>query len=74
MPPHERQSLLTRWARWKRTWSHFDGLMKASDATKTALADQRLDARAYSVSSLQRYAACPYQFLLGSIYQRPTTA
>jgi ATP-dependent helicase/nuclease subunit B len=67
--PRLRQSLLTRWARWKRTWSPFDGLMKTSDATKAALADQRLDARPYSVSALQRYAACPYQFLLGSIYR-----
>jgi ATP-dependent helicase/DNAse subunit B len=67
--PRLRQSLLTRWARWKRSWSPFDGLLKTSDATKTALADQRLDARPYSVSALQRYAACPYQFLLGSIYR-----
>ena len=43
--------------------------MKTSEATKAALADQRLDARPYSVSALQRYAACPYQFLLGSIYR-----
>jgi RecB family exonuclease len=67
--PRLRQSLLTRWARWKRTWSQYDGLLKTADATKTALADQRLDARPYSVSALQRYAACPYQFLLGSIYR-----
>jgi len=67
--PRLRQSLLTRWARWKRSWSPFDGLLKTSDATKAALADQRLDARPYSVSALQRYAACPYQFLLGSIYR-----
>jgi ATP-dependent helicase/nuclease subunit B len=64
-----RQSLLMRWARWKRTWSSFDGLLKVSDETKQALATQRLTARPYSVSALQRFAACPYQFLLGSIYK-----
>lgn len=64
-----RQSLLTRWARWKKTWSTFDGLVKTTDATRAALADQRLSARPYSVSALQRYSACPYQFLLGSIYR-----
>jgi CRISPR/Cas system-associated exonuclease Cas4 (RecB family) len=67
--PRLRQSLVTRYARWRKTWSGFDGLVKASDATKAALADQRLGARPYSVSALQRYAACPYQFLLGSIYR-----
>ena len=33
------------------------------------LAAQRLTARPYSVSALQRFAACPYQFLLGAIYR-----
>jgi ATP-dependent helicase/nuclease subunit B len=64
-----RQSLLMRWARWKKTWSSFDGLLKVRDETKQTLADQRLTARPYSVSALQRYSACPYQFLLGSIYK-----
>jgi ATP-dependent helicase/nuclease subunit B len=64
-----RQSLLVRWARWKKSWSSFDGLMKVSAETKQALATQRLTARPYSVSALQRFAACPYQFLLGSIYK-----
>jgi ATP-dependent helicase/nuclease subunit B len=67
--PRLRQSLLTRWARWKKTWSSFDGLVKTNDATKAALAGERLGARPYSVSALQRFAACPYQFLLGSIYR-----
>ena len=34
-----------------------------------ALAGQRLTARPYSVSALQRFSACPYQFLLGAIYR-----
>jgi ATP-dependent helicase/nuclease subunit B len=64
-----RQSLLLRWARWKRSWSSFDGLLKVREDTKQSLASQRLTARPYSVSALQRFAACPYQFLLGSIYK-----
>ncbi len=64
-----RQSLLMRWAKWKKSWSAFDGLLKVSDQTKQTLATQRLTARPYSVSALQRFAACPYQFLLGSIYK-----
>src|SRR5262249_42429155 len=64
-----RQSLLMRWARWKKSWSSFDGLLKVRDETRQTLADQRLTARPYSVSALQRFSACPYQFLLGAIYK-----
>ena len=34
-----------------------------------ALDAHRLSARAYSVSALQKFAACPYQFLLSAIYR-----
>ena len=64
-----RRSLLTRWARWKRPWSKYDGLYDLDAGTTAMLAAHRLDARPYSVSSLQRYAACPYQFLLGALYR-----
>ena len=37
--------------------------------TKPWLESQRLGARPYSLSALQRYAACPYQFLLSAIYR-----
>jgi ATP-dependent helicase/DNAse subunit B len=37
--------------------------------TQTALAAHRLRQRAYSLSALQRFAACPYQFLLATIYR-----
>jgi ATP-dependent helicase/DNAse subunit B len=33
------------------------------------LDSQRLSARAYSLSALQKFAACPYQFLLSAIYR-----
>lgn len=33
------------------------------------LASQRLAQRAYSLSALQRFAVCPYQFLLSTIYR-----
>ena len=46
-----------------------DGLLRMTEATKSALASQRLSMRPYSVSALQRYAACPYQFLLGAVHR-----
>ena len=67
--PGLRRSLLTRWARWKHPWSRYDGLYDLRDETKQMLGAYRLDARPYSVSSLQRFAACPYQFLLGAVYR-----
>jgi ATP-dependent helicase/nuclease subunit B len=63
------ESLRGRWARGKKAWSRYDGLALPGDAVRAALASQSLRARPYSVSALQRFAACPYQFLLGSIYR-----
>ena len=67
--PGLRRSLLTRWARWKHPWSRYDGLYDLKAEAMTALAAYRLDARPYSVSALQRFAVCPYQFLLSAIYR-----
>ncbi|MBI4477138.1 MAG: PD-(D/E)XK nuclease family protein, partial [Acidobacteria bacterium] len=64
-----RDALVDRWARWTDRWSPHDGLMRAIEATRDALAPHRLSARPYSASALQRYAACPYQFLLSAIYR-----
>ena len=67
--PGLRRSLLTRWARWRRAWSRYDGLFRVEGAAREALDAHRLEARAYSVSALQRFARCPYQFLLSTIYR-----
>ena len=64
-----RRSVTERWARGERRWSHFDGLIRVTDATRDALAQQRLGARPYSVSALQKFATCPYQFLLSAVYR-----
>ena len=67
--PALRRSVTDRWARAERNWSHFDGITRVNDRTRDALAAQRLGQRPYSLSALQRFAACPYQFLLGAIYR-----
>src|SRR5437667_269882 len=64
-----RRSATERWARSKPQWSQFDGLVRATDATRSFLQSQRLGARPYSVSALQNYAYCPYRFLLSAIYR-----
>ena len=37
--------------------------------TQAALGAQRLTARSYSLSALQTFSACPYQFVLGAMYR-----
>ena len=69
-----RRSVTARWARGRSLWSQWDGITRVTGMTKPMLDRQRLTARPYSLSALQRFAACPYQFLLSAIYrlQPPT--
>ena len=64
-----RRSVVDRWARGQRRWSPNDGLTRVQPYTKDALAAQRLNKRSYSASALQLFSACPYQFVLSSIYR-----
>jgi ATP-dependent helicase/nuclease subunit B len=62
------RSLRTRFARWRRkSWSSFDGLCAPSKDIVELFSQYRLTIRPHSVSSLQRYATCPYQFYLAAI-------
>ena len=61
------RSLRTRWSRWHHRFTPSDGLVRVSDGIREALAAARLGARPYSPSALQKFAACPYQFLLSAI-------
>jgi RecB family exonuclease len=61
------RSLRARWSRWSRKFTPADGLVRVSDGTRATLAAARLDARPYSASALQKFAACPYQFFLSAI-------
>ena len=68
--PYLARSLRTRWARWhQKKWSGADGLCELTDATAAALRAHHLRARPYSVSALQKFAICPYQFLLSAIHR-----
>ena len=65
---HLARSLRRRWARWRKSWSGADGLYKSREAA-AALAVHRLTERPYSASALQKFALCPYQFLLSAIHR-----
>ncbi|MBI3050060.1 MAG: PD-(D/E)XK nuclease family protein [Acidobacteria bacterium] len=64
-----RRSVIDRWARGESRWSVNDGLIRVVDDTREILASERLAARPYSLSALQRFSACPYQFLLAAVYR-----
>lgn len=64
-----RRSVVRRWARAQSRWRAQDGLVVPNDAIRPMLATQRLGARPYSVSALQKFTVCPYQFALAAIYR-----
>ena len=64
-----RRSVTARWGRARSQWTAFDGVTRINSLTKPMLDLQRLHARPYSLSALQKFASCPYQFLLSAIYR-----
>ena len=64
-----RRSASERWARARPAWSHYDGLVRVTEATRPFFQSQRLGVRPYSVTALQNYAYCPYRFLLSALYR-----
>jgi hypothetical protein len=64
-----KRSVTARWARGRSQWTPYDGITRVTGMTRPILESQRLGARSYSLSALQKYAACPYQFLLSAIYR-----
>ena len=70
LSPELQRSLTSRWSRHhKRQWDPWDGIIRSTEHTQAALAAQRLGARPYSLTALQRYSQCPYQFLIAAVYR-----
>lgn len=65
--PHLGRALRARARRWLRLWTRNDGLVEPNQTELAALARHRLDARSYSPTALQNFAACPYRFYLQTI-------
>lgn len=67
---HAARSLRARWLRWDRnTWKPSDGLIASRPETFEALAAERLTARAWSPSTLESLAVCPYKFALRGVFR-----
>ncbi len=62
------RSLRTRYRRWEKKWGESDGLIAPDAETKAYLRKRLLAEAAYSPTSLQSFAACPYKFYLHGVY------
>ncbi len=68
--PHLARSLRGRWQRWQtRGFTPADGLVQPSAATARWMEAESLRERAYSPTSLQTFAWCPYRFFLHSLHR-----
>ncbi|MGH9323159.1 MAG: PD-(D/E)XK nuclease family protein [Vicinamibacteria bacterium] len=62
------RSLRARYQRGRRgRFTAADGFVESSTSAREILARHRLEARAYSVTALEKYAACPYRFYLNAV-------
>lgn len=64
-----KRSVTARWGRGRSLWTAFDGITRSTSVTRPMLDSQRLGVRPYSLSALQKFSSCPYQFLLSAIYR-----
>lgn len=64
-----KRSVTARWARGRSQWTPYDGITRLTATTTPLLAKHRLGARPYSLSALQKYSSCPYQFLLSAVHR-----
>jgi hypothetical protein len=65
-----RRSVISRWSRGRQNaWYSADGIIKVTPGIAGAIAANRLGVRAFSLSALQRFASCPYQFLLSTVHR-----
>ncbi len=70
--PHLGRALRFRARRWLKRWTVADGLVPDADLAKgalEALGGQSLEARSFSPTALQNFAACPYRFFLYTVHR-----
>ncbi len=67
--PHLRRAIRARARRWLRRWTPADGLVQPDAEALRALQAHQPQARPYSPTALQNYAACPYKFVLQAIHR-----
>ncbi|MGH7541671.1 MAG: PD-(D/E)XK nuclease family protein, partial [Gemmatimonadota bacterium] len=67
--PHLARALRFRAYRWNvPKWTGADGLVNPAGPARAALDRHRVDARPFSATALQHFAACPYRFFLHAVH------
>jgi ATP-dependent helicase/nuclease subunit B len=63
------RALQARARRWRPEWRNVDGLVDPSAEARTVLTTryQELQRRGFSVTALEKFAACPYRFYLATV-------
>jgi ATP-dependent helicase/nuclease subunit B len=63
------RALQARARRWRPEWRNVDGLVDPSAEARAVLAarHQELQRRGFSVTGLEKFAACPYRFYLATV-------
>jgi RecB family exonuclease len=72
--PHLGRALRFRARRWLENWTQADGLVSPprgdlSPAARAAISAHAFDARSFSPTALQHFAACPYRFFLSAVHR-----
>lgn len=66
--PHLARALRTRARRWDvKSWKPADGFITSTPEGRAAMAAHAPDARSFSPTALEQFAACPYRFVLRTI-------
>ena len=65
--PHLARSLRARARRWLKRWTVNDGLVDPDEAARAALLEHAFSKRSFSATALQKFAECPYRFMLYTI-------
>ena len=61
------RSLRTRYQRGRSSYTAVDGFLDPSSDSKRILSGHRFGARAFSVTALEKFGACPYRFFLNAV-------
>ncbi len=66
--PHLGRALRARYARWAQSsWTFADGLVRPGAGARAVMAKHQLEARPFSPTALEQFAACPYKFFLSAV-------
>ena len=65
--PFAMESLRSRYKRWNNKWTDSDGFVQLDEGVMSVLRQYRPTVHTWSVSRLEQFAVCPYQFALRGI-------